>query len=177
MYSNKTTLPKTLEAITSYLEDLNNDELVSHHNIYARENNSDDEIYNNDEDFFNTFFDGKVMEAVRAISFGEYKYNDDYVIFNGYANLESFNNPADHVDISEIANDILENPENYDIELTEVFECEGIYYEGSEEEAKEEYEEYKTETEEENSELEEDEDKAEILSFSAWVKENLTIAD
>jgi hypothetical protein len=29
------------------------------------------------------------MEAVRAAHYGEYSYNDDYVRFNGYGNLES----------------------------------------------------------------------------------------
>jgi hypothetical protein len=177
MYSNKTVINKTIESITDHLNNLHDDELVMFHNIYCRENNYEDEIYNNDEDFFNTFFDGKVMEAVRAVSFGEYRYNDDYVTFNGYANLESFNSPGDRVDISAIAEDILESPENYDIELNEVFESEGILYEGTEEDAREEYEGYKTDLEDENESLEEDEEKTEILSFDAWVKENIAQAD
>lgn len=57
------------------------------------------------------------------VSFGEYRYQDEYVVFNGYGNLETFNNPADHVDIAAIAADILENEENYNyIELEEVEE-------------------------------------------------------
>lgn len=117
------TILKTTEAITDYLNGLDNSELVNVHNQYCQNANcSDDEIYSNDEEFFNIFFEGKVLEAVRAVSFGEYRYQDEYVIFNGYANLETFNNPADHVDISEIAADILENPENYDIELEEAEE-------------------------------------------------------
>ena len=112
-----TTLKNTIESITDYLNELENAELVSVHNTYCQNENYDDEIYSNDEDFFNMFFEGKVLEAVRAISYGEYQYNHDYVVFNGYANLESFNNPTDHVDITAIAADILENPENYDIEF------------------------------------------------------------
>jgi hypothetical protein len=177
MYSNKTVINKTIESITDYLNGLDNDELVNIHNTYCRENNYDDEIFNNDEDFFNTFFDGKVLEAVRAVSFGEYRYNDDYVTFNGYANLESFNSPGDRVDISAIANDILESPENYDIELNEVFESEGILYEGTEEDAREEYEGYKTDMEDENESLEDDVEKYGILSFAEWVKENIAQAD
>lgn len=46
---------------------------------------------NNDEEFFNVFFEGDVMEAVRAISFGDYNYQDDYVLFNGYGNIDSYN--------------------------------------------------------------------------------------
>ena len=112
--SNKTF--KNLDSVKEYLNNLDCSELVSIHNEYCQStNNSDDEIFINDEDFFNTFFDGKVLEAVRAVSFGEYSYSHDYVVFNGYANLETFNNPTDKVDIESIASDILENPENYQV--------------------------------------------------------------
>ena len=43
----------------------------------------------NDEEFFNVFFEGKPMEAVRAAIYGDYRYTDDYVKFDGYGNLES----------------------------------------------------------------------------------------
>ncbi len=43
----------------------------------------------NDEDFFNIYFEGRPMEAVRAVFYGDYNYNDDYVKFNGYGNLVS----------------------------------------------------------------------------------------
>jgi hypothetical protein len=173
-----TTIKNTFEAAKDYLNCLSNSELVSIHNKYCQStNNSDDEIYTNDEEFFNTFFDGKVIEAVRAISYGEYNFNNEYVTFNGYANLESFDDPTSNVDIESIANDILENPENYDIELEEVFTIDSIDYEGSEEDAKEQYEEYKTEIENANDELEEGEEKEEILPFEEWVKDNITIAD
>jgi hypothetical protein len=173
-----TTIKNAFEAAKDYLNCLSNSELVSIHNEYCQStNNSDDEIYTNDEEFFNTFFDGKVIEAVRAISYGEYNFNNEYVTFNGYANLESFDDPTSNVDIESIANDILENPENYDIELEEVFTIDSIDYEGSEEDAKEQYEEYKTEIENANDELEEGEEKEEILPFEEWVKDNITIAD
>lgn len=45
-------------------------------------------VYDNDEDFFSMYSDN-VMEVVRAISYGNYNYNDDYVRLNGYGNLES----------------------------------------------------------------------------------------
>ena len=49
------------------------------------------EYWDNDEEFFNTFFYNNPMEAVRASYYGDYNYCDDYVRFNGYGNLESFN--------------------------------------------------------------------------------------
>lgn len=49
------------------------------------------EYWDNDEEFFNTFFYNNPTEAVRSAYYGDYNYCDDYVRFNGYANLESFN--------------------------------------------------------------------------------------
>lgn len=49
------------------------------------------EAYPNDEDFFDTFFSHDVMSAVRAVQYGDYNINDDYVGFDGYGNLVSFN--------------------------------------------------------------------------------------
>ena len=116
-------IKNNLESVISYINDLDNNDTIQLHNTYCQENNySDDEIYTNDEEFFNMFFEGKVIEAVRAVSYGEYKYSDKYVKFNGYGNLESFNNYENHIDINAIANDILENPERYDIELEEIEE-------------------------------------------------------
>lgn len=115
-------ISNNLEAVKEYLNDLSAEELIRLHNNYCYENSSEDEIFTNDDDFFNTFFDGKVIDAVRAVSYGEYKYSDDYVRFNGYGNLESFNRHGaiEHIDITAIAEDILENPRNYDdIELEE----------------------------------------------------------
>lgn len=47
-------------------------------------------VYSNDGEFFEIMFGGNAMEAVRASQYGNYNYNDDYVKFNGYGNLESF---------------------------------------------------------------------------------------
>ena len=47
--------------------------------------------WENDEDFFNTFFSDNPMEVARATFYGDYKYCDPYVRFNGDGNLESFN--------------------------------------------------------------------------------------
>ena len=46
-------------------------------------------VYSNDDEFFQIFFESKVMEAVRAVSYGDYNYMDEYVRFNGYGNIES----------------------------------------------------------------------------------------
>ena len=46
-------------------------------------------VWENDEEFFETFFPDNPMEAVRSAVYGHYNYNDKFVKFNGYGNLES----------------------------------------------------------------------------------------
>ena len=47
------------------------------------------EYWNNDEEFFNTFFYNNPMEAVRSSYYGNYNYCDNWVKFDGYGNLKS----------------------------------------------------------------------------------------
>jgi len=114
-----------IEAVKEYIGEMSNSKAITAHNQYCQNNNySDNEIFDNDEDFFNTHFEGKVLEAVRAVSFGSYQYNHDYVKFDGYANLQSFNDPFAELDINEMAEDMLKNPNDYNIELEEEEETE-----------------------------------------------------
>lgn len=70
--------------------DLNRSEKIALFNEYACEYCPDDQIYNFDEDFFETYFSGNPMEAVRAAFFGNIEsWNDEYIRFDGYANLVS----------------------------------------------------------------------------------------
>lgn len=58
-------------------------------NHYCEINRSDDTIYVFDDDFFNTFFTYP-MDAARATFFGRIQnWNDEYIRFDGYGNLES----------------------------------------------------------------------------------------
>lgn len=77
------------------LDEVKDEEVnMDDYNDFLRENNySDDEIFYNDEDFFNTFFSSP-LEAVRASCYGDYNYNDNFVKFDGYGNLDS----ADYLD-------------------------------------------------------------------------------
>lgn len=107
-------LMEVLEKIENYSDD----EWVGLHNQYCQnENYSDDEIYSFDEDFFETFFEGKPMEAARATAFGDVNWSDDYIKFNGYGNLVSINKWSidNYIDKDAIMRDIAENPENYDL--------------------------------------------------------------
>ena len=70
--------------------DLERRDKIALFNEYACEYCPDDQIYNFDEDFFETYFSGNPMEAVRAAFFGEITcWNDEYIRFNGYGNLVS----------------------------------------------------------------------------------------
>lgn len=76
---------------TIYEVDFSTDDLMT----MAQEVNSWDgrldylEFYENDDDFFNLFFEGRPAEAVRASYYGDYHYMDEFVRINAYANLES----------------------------------------------------------------------------------------
>lgn len=48
------------------------------------------DFYDNDEEFFNTFYYNRPMEVARAIQFGRYNINDDYVLINNLGNIESY---------------------------------------------------------------------------------------
>lgn len=116
----KTEIVKTIEAITEYLNGLSDSELITLHNEYCSDNSYEDEIYSNDEDFFQTFFADDVLKAVQAVSYGSYKYTDKYVQFNGQGNLNSSNSAQELASVSDIASAILNgNFEPSDIELIE----------------------------------------------------------
>ena len=77
------------------------------------------EYYENNEEFFNTFFYNNPMEAVRSEFFGDYHYRDKYVKFDGYGNLKSVNDYELEKEykyyIDEIVKSILEHYEELDI--------------------------------------------------------------
>ena len=77
------------------------------------------QYYENDDDFLNTFFYNNPSEAVRSSYYGNYNYCDKYVKFNGYGNLESFNDYDLEKEYKEYIDDItkslLEHYEKIDI--------------------------------------------------------------
>jgi hypothetical protein len=103
------------DQIIEIINDMTGFELIELNNRYCEVFNYESEIYNNDEEFFEIFFTN-ALEAVRAVSFGDYRYHDDYVIFNGYGNLETFN----HMDTDRLA-DFVETMAKYIAEEIEQF--------------------------------------------------------
>lgn len=124
---------KKFENIKNYL--LGNEEallnVVQEINSY---NGSLDNLnfYENDEDFFNTFFADNPMEVARATFYGNYKYCDQYVRFNSYGNLESFdeyeviNLVKNYID--DVVNSLLECWEELyiDLQLVDLLEEEDV---------------------------------------------------
>lgn len=95
----------TYEQIMETLESMGTKELVEVHNKYCDAyNDMDNIIYENDDYFLETYFMERPAELARAIQYGDYRYCDDYVQFNGYGNLDSFNYTDGHVFLSDIAN-------------------------------------------------------------------------
>ena len=111
-----------MEKIKEYLEALDDGTLVQHYNTMCQEYDMDKYIYDNDEYFFNQMFEQDVLRAVQAVCYGTYEYSDYYVVFDAYANLESFNSPSAYIDTDELAEFIIDNPDafDYDDDLMEL---------------------------------------------------------
>jgi len=109
---------KTKQQIIEQLQSLTANGLMQIHNEYCQSvNNCDNEIYHNEEYFFNYFFSSNPMELAKAISFGDYRYHDEFVKLDAYGNLESFDTIMNHIDIDAIAEDIIKNSNSYSLTL------------------------------------------------------------
>lgn len=113
--------------IISLLKEIDTDVLIGIWNTYCSDENMDDYIYENDDYNINEIFT-KPDEALRAAFYGDYRYNHDYFVLNGYGNLESFDeyDAYNHIDIDILADYIMENgcdelSENYSEELQDEF--------------------------------------------------------
>ena len=99
------------------LEDMNSRDLVQLHNVYCDLcNMCDDEIHANDEDFFETFFNGSPYDLYAAVARGDCNPNHDWIRFNGYGNLQTSNCVSDWIDESDIVDYMIENDEDLENE-------------------------------------------------------------
>ena len=77
------------------------------------------EYYENNEEFFDTFFYNNPMDAVRSSFYGDYHFCDNWVKFDGYANLKSVNDYELENEyryyIDDITKSLLEHYEKIDI--------------------------------------------------------------
>ena len=73
------------------LEEMTTRELVEVHNKYCEACNAmDNEIFENDDYFLETYYMNRPADLAMAIQYGDYRYSDDYVQFYGYGNLYRF---------------------------------------------------------------------------------------
>ena len=110
------------------LNNLDTAQLIDEYNNYLIESNRvDDYIYENDEYFFNENFENS-MESVRATFYGDYRYMDDYVQFNVYGNLNSYQEYEvrelikENQDFLDYIYEYQFDPADYDIDLDEIKE-------------------------------------------------------
>ena len=80
------------------INELPEDDLLEIYNELAENAGyNDDRIYNNGDSFLDEMFSNP-SDAVAAVCYGKYSYTDDFVKFDGYANLQSGNYLTDLVD-------------------------------------------------------------------------------
>lgn len=114
----------SLEKFTEEFKNLTDREKIAIYNEYCLEHgDSDKMLYDFDEEFFEMAFEGKEpMEICRATFFGNItSWNDEYIRFNAYGNLESLSE-YDAVEVAEDhVNEIYEYEDvwNYNIETEE----------------------------------------------------------
>lgn len=83
---------QTKTAIIDIINAMDQSDLIQLNNEYCQAINAmDSEIFSNDQDFLETFFSNNLDGLARSICYGDYNYSHDFVRFDGYGNLESFN--------------------------------------------------------------------------------------
>lgn len=92
------------------------------------------DYHDNDEDFFNTYFEGEPMKAVRAAVYGDYHYMNDYVKFDGYGNLVSLSEYDMEEELKENIEEIMDALESNHHNLTLSDELTALINEEEEEE-------------------------------------------
>lgn len=103
------------DAIASYLEELDDDELVAVWNEYCyATNNYDDAIESNDEDTFEEMLNGlSAWDVACKVCYGDWSAGRSYVRFDGYANLEATDWPKDWIYISDMASEAVARDEDF----------------------------------------------------------------
>lgn len=115
-------MKNTEKSILEAIKEMDNFELIEIHNQYCENiNYMDNQIFVNDEEFFEVYFNGRINELIRAMYYGNFNPNEEFIKFDGYANLETFDNVENEIDIEAIAENIFETEAQnyYSIDLEE----------------------------------------------------------
>jgi hypothetical protein len=79
------------ETIIAEINAMTESELIELNNVYCDFcNYSDCHIYNNDGDFFE-MLGWSGLRVAQAVFYGDYNYSHNWVTFNGYGNLQTYN--------------------------------------------------------------------------------------
>ena len=102
------------EIIKDLLENMSESQLYIIANEYFDKTEYyDDRIYDMDE--FDEIMSGmSPSDIAMKIFYGDFRPNDNYFKFDGYANLQSFDYISDEVDLEEISDYIVDNDEDFD---------------------------------------------------------------
>ena len=131
-FKEKLTMTKT-EMIKDLLENMSESQLYTIANEYFdKAEYYDDRIYDMEE--FDEMMDDMLPSDIATkIFYGDFRPNDNYFKFDGYANLESFDYISDEVDLEEIADYIVDNDEDFDdSDIREILDEENEEEEGGE---------------------------------------------
>lgn len=114
------------ELLMFILEDMDNDTLIDLWNERCQNGSYDDEIYPLDEYHINEVLcpHRTPFEMLRAFA-DDFNPHNDYVMFNGYGVMVSFDDPREHIYISDLADYLVRN--NIDTEKFEDWEDEIMY--------------------------------------------------
>lgn len=104
-----------VEEIKESIKALSNEKIIEAWNEFAEENNlfDDDEVFENNPEFFNVMFTNP-YEAVVAATNGGYSISERYVVFDGLGSVVSFDyldEPNSPFDIDALAEWFYENPD------------------------------------------------------------------
>ena len=79
---------KLKEMLINQMYEMDEEDVLYIWNDYAYDCRPDDVISENEEDVLNDLF-RRPSDAIRAIYFGNYNFNDPWFYFNGYGNIQS----------------------------------------------------------------------------------------
>lgn len=103
------------KSVMDQLEEMNDTDLVEVHNTYCRlVYGVDDEIHYNDTENLQMLVGECPYNALQRAFYGDYNPNHEYVKLDGYANLESFDDPTEHISKSDMVDTIMENLEEFE---------------------------------------------------------------
>lgn len=103
------------QSVIDQLKEMDNSDLVVVYNTYCSLiYDVDSEIYYNDKDNITMLVGNCPFNALQRSFYGDYNPNHEYVTLDGYANLESFNDPTDHISIDDMIDTIMESIEEFE---------------------------------------------------------------